>query len=228
MPPGPIVRTPSAVPAALSATAGGSTNTPAPGLNSPQRRHSMGIIALMPTTSADLVQLLARVAQRDREAFNALYRATSAKLYGVVLRILVRRDLADEVLQEAFVKIWERAGDFDPTRASPITWMVTIARNRALDEVRKKGHLRIDDEPGALEVADPLPLASDTIEQNDDRRRLGNCLDKLEPERRDIVKLAYLDGLSREELAARFGHPVPTIKTWLHRSLKQLKDCLTS
>ena len=188
----------------------------------------MSVVILAPNTSADLVQLLSRVANKNRDAFNALYRATSAKLYGVVLRILVRRDLADEVLQEAFVKIWERAGDFDAQRASPITWMVTIARNRALDEARKKGHLRIDDEPGALEVADPLPLATETIEQNEQSRRLHKCLDALEPQRKDIVKLAYLEGLSREELAARFGHPVSTIKTWLHRSLKQLKDCLAS
>ena len=88
-------------------------------------------------TVAGLVELLQRVAVKDKTAFSALYAATSAKLYGIVLRILVRRDLADEVLQEVYVKIWERAGDFDPGRASPITWMAAIARNRALDEARK-------------------------------------------------------------------------------------------
>ena len=84
-----------------------------------------------------LVRLLAEVAARDRAAFAALYNLTSAKLYGVILRISRRRDLADEVMQEVYVKIWERAADFDPARASPIAWMAAIARNRALDELRR-------------------------------------------------------------------------------------------
>ena len=88
-----------------------------------------------PTSKIELSELLAQVARRDRQAFAAMYAATSAKLFGIIVRILGRRDLAEEVLQEVYVKIWERAGDFDPSRASPITWLATIARNRALDEI---------------------------------------------------------------------------------------------
>ena len=99
----------------------------------------------MAQTAHPIADLLARVARRDAEAFGALYDATSAKLYGIVLRILKRRDLADEVLQEVYVKIWERAGDFDAGRASPITWMATIARNRALDEARKRQPVSIEE-----------------------------------------------------------------------------------
>jgi RNA polymerase sigma-70 factor (ECF subfamily) len=117
---------------------------------------------------------------------------------------------------------------FDPTRASPITWMVTIARNRALDEVRRIAPISLDATPEAFEVADGNLLALERIEIADDLARLRACIEGLDPERRDIVKLAYLDGLSREELSQRFGHPEGTIKTWLHRSLKQLKSCLTS
>jgi RNA polymerase sigma-70 factor (ECF subfamily) len=176
----------------------------------------------------DLERLMSAVAAGDREAFAALYRATSAKLYGVALRILRRRDLADEVIQETYVRIWKNAATFDPARASPITWMVTIARNRALDEVRRAKPLALDQTPEAFDVADEAMLASERVEAASDLARLRACLDGLEPERRDIVRLAYLDGLSREELGARFGHPPGTIKTWLHRSLKQLKACLTS
>ncbi len=104
-------------------------------------------------TPQEISSLLARVARKDRAAFAAVYQATSAKLYGIVLRILKRRDIADEVLQEVYVKIWERAADFDPKMASPITWMATIARNRALDEVRRKKPDSIEDHPEVLDIA---------------------------------------------------------------------------
>lgn len=176
----------------------------------------------------DLTELLRRVATGDRAAFSSLYAATGSKLYGIILRILKRRDLADDVLQEVYVKIWTRAADFDATRASPITWMATIARNRALDEVRRKQAIAIDDAPEAMNVADGAPLALASLEQTEDRRRLDACLARLEAERQAIVRHAYLNGWSREQLAAHYGHPVSTIKTWLHRSLKQLKDCLSA
>ena len=175
-----------------------------------------------------LVRLLAEVAARDRSAFAALYNLTSAKLYGVILRISRRRDLADEVMQEVYVKIWERAADFDPARASPIAWMAAIARNRALDELRRKNIVETGapiEEAG--DVADPARPALELLELADDGRRLADCLGRLEGNRQELVRLAYLDGLSREELSQRFGAPVATIKTWLHRSLKQLKDCLS-
>jgi RNA polymerase sigma-70 factor (ECF subfamily) len=173
-----------------------------------------------------ITELLARVAAGDRDAFGRLYDATSAKLYGIVLRILRRRDIADEVLQEVYVKIWERARDFDAGRASPISWMATIARNRALDEARRRRPSSIEDTPEALDVAadEPHPLVG--LELAQDLRRLRVCLEKLEPLRRELVLEAYLHGASREELSKRHGHPVATIKTWLHRSLAQLRSCL--
>src|SRR6266542_4520473 len=99
-------------------------------------------------TAAELVWLLAAVARGDQTAFEQLYAATRAKLYGVVLRILRRADLADEVMQETYLRIWRSAGDFNPKLATPITWMVAIARNRALDIVRRKSEAALDDEPG--------------------------------------------------------------------------------
>lgn len=182
----------------------------------------------MQRTAAQLSDLMARVAAGDRAAFAELYAATSSKLYGIVLRILRRRDLADEVLQETYVRIWHAAPGFDATRASAITWMSTIARNRAIDEVRRANFVSLDAMPDALEIADPQRLASEEVELASDYQRLLFCLDKLDPDRKEIVKLAYLDGMSREELGKRFGHPTATIKTWLHRSLKQLKTCLSS
>ncbi len=175
-----------------------------------------------------LADLLGRIAARDAAAFSALYKATSAKLYGVVARILPRGDAAADALQEAYVRIWEKAGEFDPAKGSPLAWMATIARNRALDEVRRVRPGSLEDLPESFEpAADEVdPLAA--RERSEGLVKLMNCLRSLDEEKRAVVLLAYYRGLSREALALRFGRPVPTIKTWLHRSLAQLRDCLAS
>ena len=175
-----------------------------------------------------LADLLGRIAARDAAAFSALYEATSAKLYGVVARILPRGDAAADALQEAYVRIWEKAGEFDPAKGSPLAWMATIARNRALDEVRRVRPGSLEDLPESFEpAADEVdPLAA--RERSEGLVKLLNCLQSLDEEKRAVVLLAYYRGLSREALALRFARPVPTIKTWLHRSLAQLRDCLAS
>jgi RNA polymerase sigma-70 factor, ECF subfamily len=180
------------------------------------------------TTPQDLVTLLARVAHQDRAAFAEVYRATSAKLFGIILRILHRRDIADEVLQEVYVKIWDRAGDYDPKMASPITWMATIARNRALDEIRRKRPDSIEDHPELFDTASEEDSALTNVLRGEDGRRLADCLTRLDEPRRQMVVLAYCEGLTRDELATKYGQPVNTIKTWLRRSLAQLKGCLGS
>ena len=178
--------------------------------------------------SDDLSNLLSRIATRDAAAFAALYKQTNAKLYGVVARILTRGDAAADALQEVYVRIWEKAGEFDPLKGSPLAWMVTIARNRALDEVRRVRPVSLEDQPEGFEPAaeeiDPLAAR----ERSEGLTALVDCLKALDEEKRAIVLLAYYRGSSREALAKRFGRPVPTIKTWLHRSLAQLRDCLAS
>jgi RNA polymerase sigma-70 factor (ECF subfamily) len=177
-------------------------------------------------TPADLVSLIAAVAKGDEAAFERLYAATRAKLYGVVLRILRRQDLAEEVIQETYVKIWNSAGQFKAELASPITWMASIARNRAIDIVRKKSEVSIEEEPDAMEVAadSPDPLAR--REMSEELKRLLECVGRLEPERQKLVLLAYYNGWSREQLAEKFAAPVNTIKTWLRRSMLDIRECL--
>lgn len=169
---------------------------------------------------------MGQIARRDRRAFEQLYEATSAKLYGIVLRILHQRALADDVLQEIYVRIWERAGDFDQTRASPITWMATIARNRALDEVRRKSPVSLEEVPDSIELADDSEHPLDKQERSEELTKLLACLEALEEDKRKMILLAYYRGMSREALSQRFSTPVSTIKTWLHRSLTQLRGCL--
>jgi len=163
----------------------------------------------------------------NTDAFERLYHATSAKLFGVVLRILKNRAQSEDALQDIYVRIWQKAGDFQPGRASIITWMATIARNRAIDIVRRQ-RPETDMEDGEIEVLTSHDTVFDQVALADEVRQLEDCLGGLEDDRQQIVRLAYLEGYSRAELADRFAQPVGTIKTWLHRSLRQLKECLGS
>ena len=180
----------------------------------------------MQSSRQSLEKLLAGVAKGDEASFAELYQATSSKLFAVALRILRSREVAEEVVQEAYFRVWEKAKDFNPEIASPITWMAAIVRNRSLDEVRRRVARPFADasELDDIESEDEHPL--NAIERGEDVARLLKCLEGLEPEKKQIVRLAYLDGLSREALAKRFNRPEGTIKTWLHRSLAQLKVCL--
>jgi RNA polymerase sigma-70 factor, ECF subfamily len=179
----------------------------------------------MPVSRQELAAALQRTARGDKAAFRLVYEATSLKLYGIVVRILGRRDLADEVLQEVYVRVWQRAGEFDSASGSPITWLATIARNLALDQARRKSPRSIEEFPEVLELpSDDNPAA--TYERSEDLRRLQTCIEGLEPDRKELVLLVYYYGLTREEISGRIGRPVATVKTWLRRSLAQLRDCL--
>lgn len=178
----------------------------------------------LPRSQLDL--LLAGVARGDEAAFAELYQATSAKLFGVALRILRSREAAEDVVQDAYFKVWERARDFDPTIAAPVTWLAAIVRNRALDELRRRSARPASDVSELDELASDDEHPVEIIGRREDVERLLRCLEGLEPDKRQMVRLAYLDGMSREALAKRFDRPEGTIKTWLYRSLAMLKGCL--
>lgn len=168
-----------------------------------------------------LSALLQAASQGDRSAFRALYQKSAPKLLGLLLRILRNRSIAEEVLQETYVRIWQNADRFTPEAGQPIAWMATIARNKAIDRLRSERFERhvVPDESilERLAADSPDPAMQET---------LRTCLDALDEEAREYVVLAYCFGLSREELAERFGRPVGTIKTFLHRSIKLLRTCL--
>jgi len=168
-----------------------------------------------------LASMLGEVSRGDRAAFTRLYEATSPKLYAIVLHIVRRRDLADELLQETYLRIWQHAGQFNPLRSSPMTWMVTIARNCALDETRRAASRPTEDDAALLALSsDCTPCIID--EATEDARRLRAGLERLDPERRALVVRAYCLGLTREQIARATGRPVATIKTWLRRTLLEL------
>jgi len=175
-------------------------------------------------TTPELVWLLAAVAKSDQAAFERLYQATGAKLYGTAIRILRRADLANEALQEVYLKVWNLAGQFDPAAASPITWMVAIARNHVIDLVRKRPEIVVEQEPEVTEVATENPSAKREI--SEELKCLLACMGRLDEDRRRLVLLAYYGGWSREQLAAKFERPVNTVETWLRRALADIRECI--
>ncbi len=170
--------------------------------------------------------LIGRVALRDRKAFMRLYDVTSAKLLGVCLRVLKDRAEAEDVLQEVFVKIWQRAGRYQVNGLSPMTWLITIARNASIDKLRARRAGETPIEDIADVVADPAPGPEATAVAQSEASRINACLDGLEGRRSEAVRGAYLQGETYAELAARFGVPVNTMRTWLRRSLISLRECL--
>ena len=175
-----------------------------------------------------VARLIHRVAQKDRQAFALLYDATAPKLMGTVLRILRDREWANDVIQDSYLKIWQKAGQFQDGKSSPITWLVSIARNGAIDELRKHPAGRTTNSDELDEMPGRQTSAQEQLEDQRAATQLNYCIDQLEKDRQDMVRLAYLSGWSREDLASQFEQPVNTVKTWLHRALKQLKRCLES
>jgi RNA polymerase sigma-70 factor (ECF subfamily) len=181
----------------------------------------------MATAASDIADLIARTALRDRVAFRDLYQRTSAKLFGVSLRILRDRSEAEEALQEVYVKIWQRADRYVAGSYSPISWLVAVARNHALDILRARKPVS-DDIDVALDVADAGTDPEQAAVDKGERSRIDTCLAELEGEKAEAVRGAYLDGFSYDELAERHKVPLNTMRTWLRRSLLKLRECLTA
>jgi RNA polymerase sigma-70 factor (ECF subfamily) len=180
---------------------------------------------------AQLERLLVACAAGDRPAFEALYRLTSPRLFAVAVRMLERRALAEEVLQDCYLSIWNNARSYRRDLAAPMTWMIAVVRNRCLDGLRRAKPVELaprrddeDDPFDALPSDEPTPL--EHLCAAADAGAIGRCVAKLAPEHRQAIVLTFFEGLSREELAERLERPVGTVKTWVRRALARLKNCL--
>jgi RNA polymerase sigma-70 factor, ECF subfamily len=179
-----------------------------------------------------LVDLLHACAQGRQAAFQALYREVSPQLFAILVRILKRRDLAEEALQDALLSAWRNAGSYSVDKGAPMTWLVSICRYRALDILRReKREVSLDTEREDLDeegqqvsdgerVSDVVPLSKA------EERKLDECMGRLNDGQRQSIRLAYVDGCTHEEIAARIGSPVGTVKSWVRRGLESLKRCL--
>jgi RNA polymerase sigma-70 factor (ECF subfamily) len=181
-------------------------------------------LALRVPDKTSLEILIRRAAAGDKSAFAVLYQETSAKLFGVALRISGRRDIVEEVWQESFVAVWARAKDYDPVRGSAMAWLATITRHCAIDQLRHR-QSRPEGHVAPEELLQNFAAASRS-DSGAELRALQRCLDELAPQPRRAVLLAYLYGLTRDEIAARLKQPVGTVKSWLWRSLERLQRCL--
>jgi RNA polymerase sigma-70 factor (ECF subfamily) len=179
------------------------------------------------TTPQDLEDLLSRIQLRDRAAFSSLYSATSAKLFGVILRVLKDRAGAEDVLQDVYVKVWKKADRYRVTGHSPMTWLITIARNAAIDRLRAGGP-PTDDIDDVVQVQAPGATPEQAAIAAGEAGRILACLAELDADRAGAVRGVYLEGHSYQDMAERHNVPLNTMKTWLRRSLNSLKECLAS
>jgi RNA polymerase sigma-70 factor (ECF subfamily) len=177
-------------------------------------------------TPVEITWLLAAVARGDTAAFERLYATTCAKIYGVVLRILRRHDLAADAMEETYLHIWQNVGEFDPALSNPVAWMVAIARRRAIDLARRPEAAAGDHEPELADADSPGVLPR--REMPEELKRLLTCIGRLDPERQRMLLLAYYGAFTRDQLAAKLDMPANLLKTSLRRSLFELEQCLTS
>lgn len=175
---------------------------------------------------AALVEALIRTGQEDRDAFRAVYRMTSAKLFGICLRICVDRQGAEDVLHDVYLTIWNRAGAYQPGRASPISWLATIARNRAIDWRRRQGRTRAAPLAEADTIPDGAARQDDLLLADEANARLHECLEGIEVRQRSAIRSAFFGGLTYAELAERQAVPLGTMKSWVRRGLLALRGCL--
>lgn len=184
---------------------------------------------IRPGHDIPLEPLLTRVASGDRDAFEALYRRTSAKLFGICVRVMSQRADAEEVLQEAFTAVWRNAAQFDPVRASAIAWLSMIARNKAIDRLRTRSLRQPDTALEEMQdTADPSASPLSDTQSMTDRARLDACLQQLDSRHRALIHSAFFEGFTYEELSGRAGAPLGSVKSWIRRALLQLRACLES
>jgi RNA polymerase sigma-70 factor (ECF subfamily) len=177
-----------------------------------------------------LAELLAQCALKNQRAFADLYGLTSAKLYGVALRILRRQDWAEDVLQECYVNIWNHAENYAVQKSAPLTWMTSIVRNRCLDWLRRPQTEATGAEYDVAVEAwqDDSPGPMDQLMAAGDAQALARCLRQLEGKQRQSIMLAFFHGMTHTELAGHMKQPLGTVKTWVRRGLERLKGCLSA
>jgi RNA polymerase sigma-70 factor, ECF subfamily len=175
---------------------------------------------------AQLSEALLRVGRGDRSAFEAVYKATSAKLFSVCLRIFPDRTEAEEALQEAYLTIWNKAASFEAGRASPISWLVTVTRNRAIDRLRARGKAGLAPLEEAAEIADPSPLAEAQMLSAGEDHVLHGCIDGLDRRDAHFIRSAFVGGATYADLAQREGEPLGTVKSRIRRALIKLRTCM--
>lgn len=179
--------------------------------------------------NADLPMLLARIARRDKTAFRQLYDIASPQIFGVLIQLVRMRPVAEELLQECFTSIWQHAGSYVSSKSQPMTWITSIARNRALDYLRSgycKNTAFDDDEDRLCSIPDETPVALDGMMAEAELKALRECLEGIEPMTARCIISAFYRGLTHDQVAAEVGAPLGTVKSWIRRGLERLRQCV--
>lgn len=187
--------------------------------------------ASSPDRSRRVAALLSRVAVGDQRAFAEFYEITASHLYGVALRILKDAAAAEEILQEAYVNVWQHAGSYEAAKSQPMTWLTSIVRNRCLDQVRRRAVATVtlagdDDDAPEIDVPDDRMTPAEMLLAGAEARSVRECVDALDAGPKQAIALAFYQGLTHAELAAHMRQPLGTVKSWVRRALERLKDCL--
>ncbi len=186
-----------------------------------------GRVVILMTDADHLEKLLAQCSLGNRRAFETLYRTVAPRLHSVALRCMGRRDLAEEVVQESFVRIWHNASRYEAHVSAPLTWMITLTRNLAIDQLRKHRELPLSDAQQDA-MTDESPSAHEQLDSARAASALGHCLERLDGMQRQSITIAYFQGLSASELAHTLGAPLGSVKSWIRRGMERLRRCLES
>tara|TARA_B100000678_G_scaffold16164_1_gene12754 strand:- start:668 stop:1237 length:570 start_codon:yes stop_codon:yes gene_type:complete len=185
------------------------------------------LIPSSPEAREALEAAMLRMAKGDRAALEEVYRLTNVKLFGICLRILQDRKEAEDALQDVYITLWRNADRYDGTRASPIAWLATFARNRAVDRLRsgkvRRGAVSVDEAAG---LSDDTPAADTMLIDAEREARVHSCLETLDEKQRTPIRTAFLDGRTYAELAEQAGVPLGTMKSWIRRGLLKLRECM--
>lgn len=179
----------------------------------------------MASANESLIKLMAQVALGDRRAFQSLYEETAPDIMGLLSSMLRQRELAEDLLQDTFVKVWHRASDYHPERGQVTTWIASIARYAAIDSLRSR-KIRQGDDSGLSTLADENPDALERIAGLSEQQKLYHCMDTLSAEQKQSISLAFYRGYTHDELAQQLNSPLGTVKAWVRRGLKKLRECL--
>jgi RNA polymerase sigma-70 factor (ECF subfamily) len=192
----------------------------------PREEDSVQVRRQQPADDTALATALRRCAGGDRAALRTIYDAEAPRMLGIALRLLRRRALAEEAVQDAFVQVWQRAGSFDPARGTARAWLYAILRHRALNILRGEARMELVQDFEPMELASEEEDPEAVVARLSEAGVLRRCLERLQPERRQLIVLAYVHGLSHGELAGRLRLPLGTVKSWIRRGLLVLRECL--
>lgn len=179
------------------------------------------------SAQSELAELITKIAKECESALGKLYDLTISQVYGLALKILTSTTEADEVTLDVFKQVWNRAFDYSPERGTPLAWLITLTRSRAIDKLRSEGRRKKIHDPLPDELTDEVSSPEEKTEIRQKRELIENALSELTPQQRESIELAYFHGLTQTEISARMNEPLGTVKSWMRAGMMKLRDIIS-